>query len=624
MVASAGGTVMLLHIDVQNAQAVRTDGTVINVDEIDLPILHATMLNIPQSRLAFVLGLSEQALSDRIEVLRERLGSDWGALADGRLTMFPGAPPRSGCAWEDRHCAALLQRALQLRQEDEPFLTVADGATFTLGETIELVAKVRARLRQAMLGPGDRIALDAGPRLETYLLTVAALASGVVVVRLGENLGSDTLRGMVRTTPAPVTFTARRSVLEDLLQGTEIIDLPDERGAVGRRPYAVWLDETVEVAEVDRRPLQVSPADPALIGFTSGSTDLPKAVMIPHEAVFRQAEATQALLRFSRDDVFFSATDVTSNTSTFVVFTLPVLSGGRLILPSAAARRSPLAFAQECDAYGATCIMVVPSCLRTLNEMAALSSAPTLTTVRHAISSTAPLDHGNAERFCATYGTRVSDLLGAREIGTLIHADGEQGEVIGHGGGVPVQTMVRLLDDEGAPVARGEVGQIWVHSDVQMTGYVPAMEGDDIRTPGGNLPVGERPIWSTSGDLCRLTEDGRIEVVGRKRDVIKAPDGSIVFPAQVEAVLLDHDAVVEACVFAAADAQGVENVAAAVILRVADDQDSLIRTLQLAVRARLGPFMTPRVVTVMQNFPRVGRGKPDRIALRRQLECQGT
>lgn len=613
---------MALDLDVQNAQATRSDGVKLDLDEIDLPILHAAMLSIPDHRLAFVTGLAEEALSQRVDSLRRRLGADWELLCAGELTMFPGAPPRSSVAWKDRQCAALLQHALERRREDEPFLTVADGERYTLGETMELVARVRARLRQAGLGPGDRIALDAAPRLETYLLTLAALASGMAVVRLGENLGIETLAGMIRTTPAPVTFTARRALLEGLLDGTEVIDLPGEDDGGDRRPFAAWLDQTTAIVDADRRPVPVSPADPALIGFTSGSTGRPKAVMIPHEAVFRQGEATQEFLRFTRDEVFFSATDLTSNTSTFVVLTLPVLSGGRLVLPSAVARRHPLAFAEECDATGATCIMVVPSSLRTLNEMSALSIAPTLSTVRYAISSTAPLDPSNADRFRTTYGATILDALGAREAGTLIQTTGEAGEVVARGGGLPLHGMLRILDDDGAPVDCGEVGQVWVHSDFQMTGYIPAVEDDGTRAPQAALPVGVRPIWSTSGDLCRLSADGRVETVGRKRDVIKAPDGSIVFPAEVEAVMLSHDAVVEACVFAADDGHGVETVAAAVILSDTDDQENTTRDLQLAVRTRLGPFMMPRSILVLAEFPSVGRGKPNRVALRKQIESQ--
>jgi fatty-acyl-CoA synthase len=299
---------------------------------------------------------------------------------------------------------------------------------------------------------------------------------------------------------------------------------------------------------------------------------------------------------------------------------LPILSGGRLVLPSARARRQPVAYALDCEEHGVTCMMVVPSSLRTLVAMEKLSSPARLDAMRMLINSTGPLDAATAGQFRESHALGIADVMGAREAGTLLQTTGVSADLVCHGGGQPAESLVRLLDADGAPVMTGEVGELHIHSDCLMTGYLPPADSDET-APRGKPEVAEpAPVWFNTGDLARLKADGRIEVVGRSRDIIKAPDGSIVFPVEVEAVLNAADGVVESCVFRAHDETGLEAVGAAVIAESGGDTTELKRSLRRMVRARLGPFKVPKHILVLEDLPRLGRGKPDRNALRTMME----
>ncbi|MEM7211836.1 MAG: class I adenylate-forming enzyme family protein [Pseudomonadota bacterium] len=599
----------------------RPDGVTVRLQTDDLLILYWMMLGAPLKRIERATRLDAAALEDRISTIRELVGDSWEDICHGRVKMFPGNPPKSDIPWTGRHCASLLQRALKLRSAEEPFLYAAGDGSYSLGEVIGKVTQIRARMRIAGLGQGAMIAVDAAPRLETYLVTLAALAHGLVIVRLGETMGPDTIRQMAQTAPAKLTFTSRRSILEGVDGTGELVDLAVEQGGPGFRDFDHWLDEAPEPELVDKTPALVEPTDAALIGFTSGSTGLPKAVAIPHEALWRHGEASQNSLGFGAEDIFCSATDLTSNTSTCVVLMLPFLSGGRLVLPSAQARRQPVAYAIDCATYGVTCMMVVPSSLRTLVKMEQLSDPVRLEALKTIITSTGPLDPTTAERAHSMYESRIADVMGAREACTLLQTSGDNPDLIGSGGGLPLESLVMLLGPDGTPAKLGEVGELHIHSDCLMNGYLPSADDVDAANPSDGVLVEQAPVWFSSGDLAVLRPDGRVEVVGRSRDIIKAADGSIVYPIEVETVLNRANDVVESCVFVAYLANGIEIVGAAVIAPSASgDKSAISRRLRKAVRESLGPFKTPKHVLVLDELPRVGRGKPDRRALREMLE----
>ncbi|MEM7498883.1 MAG: class I adenylate-forming enzyme family protein [Pseudomonadota bacterium] len=609
----------MVCIDVQRATMSLGNGRRQHLDPLDLIILYWTMARAPARRIAQAAGLAQDALDQRSSALRADAGNAWAALEAGDVTLLSGGVPRSRLPWAERHCASLLDRALERRSPEAPFITVAGGETLTLADTRRRVACIRARLRAAGLGPGAVIAVDAAPRLETLLMTFAALAHRAVLLRLGETMGRETLRGMIVTAPAHLTLTASRTALDGLRATGEIVDLADDHGREGPRSFADWLAEAPEPAEEDRVPATVDPTDPALIGFTSGSTGTPKAVVIPHEAVWRQGEATQNALGFALDDVFSAATDLTSNTATLCIVTLPVLSGGRIVLPSAAARHQPLAYALDCAAHGVTSMMIVPGVLRTLLAVTRLSAPPRLDALRLGICSTGMLDRSTAEAFRATYGTDLIDLLGAREVSTLIQTERGSGRLAGAGGGLPLENMLRLLAPDGRPAGPGEPGEAVLHSDCMMLGYMPENTQDRPARPFSTAALAPVSPWFASGDLMRHDAEGRIEIAGRARDVIKAVDGSIVYPVEVEAVLLADSAVTEACVFRSEGADGIELVAAAVIAVPEARDAALAERLQARARAALGRYKVPRHILVVDALPRVGRGKPDRRALGEDL-----
>ena len=171
-----------------------------------------------------------------------------------------------------------------------------------------------------------------------------------------------------------------------------------------------------------------------------------------------------------------------------------------------------------------------------------------------------------------------------------------------------------LLDGDGKPVARGEVGEICVSGPLLSGGYwkLDAATSETFRDG-----------WMHTGDLAREDEDGFYFIVDRTKDMI-VTGGFNVFPREVEDVVAEHPAVAQVCVIGTPDEKWGEAVTAVVVLRpdAASDEDAvatMIGEIQAAVKDRKGSVQAPKQVIVVDSVPVTALGKPDKKAVRAQF-----
>jgi O-succinylbenzoic acid--CoA ligase len=180
------------------------------------------------------------------------------------------------------------------------------------------------------------------------------------------------------------------------------------------------------------------------------------------------------------------------------------------------------------------------------------------------------------------------------------------GDADGLTAGPPVRgTSVRIVDGHGQPLPPGGVGEIEVQGPTVMRGYFR-----DEEATRGALVDG----WLRTRDLGTLDERGRLRVFSRRTDLILS-GGENVYPAEVEAVLFQHPALVEAAVLGLEDPVWGQKVAAAVVLR-SDVPDA---DLERFCRERLAGYKVPRWFLRVDALPRNATGKVDRTALRQQF-----
>lgn len=605
-----------LTLDVQQGRALTATGTASALSSDDLAILYWSALRAPDERIASAIRAEAAYVTVARQNLAERLGMSVPELETLEIDLANGQQPLSDIPWTDRHAGTLVARGFD-RPDDQIFAYVAGEGALGTGEIKALVSRIRAGLRAGNVRKGDRVALDATQRVESFLLACAILLEGAAIVRIGDNVGPETMVEMLRAAPPVMTFSAHLDVLGPEADAGTCVSL-DPETANGAPTFPDWLADCPQDTDPGLDAPHLSPTDIALIGFTSGSTGTPKTVSNTHEAIWRSTETAAHLLGLTADDIFFSATDFVAMSGFRSMFSLPLYAGGRVVFPSAKARTDPLSQALEAQTYGVTCLTAVPNVLRGFLAAGDRLGRNELGSLRRVMSGSGVLDVPTAEAFHARFGLAVVDYYGKRETATNLYSVPGVVTTMSSGGGRAAECLVRVLDAAGHPLAPGEVGEIVILTDSsQAEDHVPIARA---KLDGAQGAAAGDPHhgWHRTGDFGRVEANGNVVIAGRKSDIIKTPDGQLLLPVEVENILNADPRVAEAYVFPFRGGDGVERVGAAVRCDVAlepTETDALEDRLRWTVRDRLGAYKAPHRVLILRDFPRVGRGKPDRKAL---------
>ncbi|HVM63323.1 MAG TPA: AMP-binding protein, partial [Acidimicrobiales bacterium] len=225
--------------------------------------------------------------------------------------------------------------------------------------------------------------------------------------------------------------------------------------------------------------------------------------------------------------------------------------------------------------------------------------------VRMAVSAAEPLPADLWVRFRDRFGVEILDGIGSTEM-THIFISNRSGSVRPGTSGQPVPGYrVELLDESGAPVADGTPGQLHVGGDTMATGYWCATEATRAVFNGDRM---------RTGDMYVRSDDGYYTYLGRSDDMLRV-GGEWVSPAEVEAVLIGDDTVLEAAVVGERDELGVQRPIAFVVARPGASID--VGSLEERCRSSLAGFKRPRAYEVLASLPKTATGKVQRFKLRR-------
>jgi acyl-CoA synthetase (AMP-forming)/AMP-acid ligase II len=332
--------------------------------------------------------------------------------------------------------------------------------------------------------------------------------------------------------------------------------------------------------------------------LTSGTTGTPKGASRSQPKSLDPAAALLAMIPLKAREKTMIAAPMFHSWG-FVHFTLGMSLSSTLVLKRKFDPEDTLSLTAQ---HQATALIVVPVMMQRILELPEETLTQyDLSKVRVVAVSGSALPGALSERWMDLFGDNVYNLYGSTEVAWASIATPEDLRAApGTAGRPPHGTIVRLYDDDGNPVAKGETGRIFVGNEMQFEGYTGGGNKDDI---DGLL---------SSGDVGHFDEAGRLFVDGRDDDMIVS-GGENVFPAEVEDLLSGHDAVVEVAVFGVDDEEFGQRLKAVVVLRdgasVSEDE------IKKHVKSNLAGYKVPREVEFVDELPRTSTGK----VLKREL-----
>lgn len=477
------------------------------------------------------------------------------------------------------------------------------------------------RLANGLLGNGlavgDRVAVLLSNCIEYFEIYFGCARAGLIPVPLNYRLTADELAGIINHSQ-PSLFMVGSEYINQAraLEGLVATGLP--RCLVGRGilPEALEYEEMVQTASDTPCLPRASECDPFAIFYTSGTTGPPKGAMVSHLNLEMNGYNQMLADRSMAGDINLVSTPVYHVGAVFVAVTYMMLGCTQVILP----RFEPGAWLDAMQQSRATVALLIPTMINAVLNYPGFGEfdLPALRLIFYGGGPMPPAVLERAMRGFAcgfTQGYGLTETLEATFLTSedhVLNGTALQRRRLQSAGREAVGAEVRIIDDDGADMPAGEVGEILVRSRSVISGY-------------WNLPDETnrmiRDGWFHTGDMGYLDEDRYLFVVDRKKDMVVS-GGVNIYTKEIESVLYTHAAVMEAAVFGIPDEEWGEIVVAAVVLKPGMDLDA--ETLIALCRERLAGFKKPRRVFFLDELPKNPSGKILKRDLRECLGAMGT
>jgi 4-hydroxybenzoate-CoA ligase len=434
-----------------------------------------------------------------------------------------------------------------------------------------------------------------------------AIKAGVVPVLLNTLLNSEQYAHMLADCRAKALFVsapllpAVQPILGQLPFLTHVF-------VSGGEAPAFALDLRVEL---DQQPdafeaADTCPDETAFWLYSSGSTGMPKGVRHVHSSMMETARLYgHGVLGMREDDVCFSAAKLFFAYGFGNGMSFPMSVGATTVL--LAERPTPESVMQTLKTHRPTLFFGVPTLYAALLASAQAKRENGSDRLRLCVSAGEALPAEVGRTWKSRFGVDILDGVGSTEM-LHIYVSNRIDDIRYGTSGKPVPGYdIRLVDDAGAPVADGEVGELLVRGPSASDGYW------NQRDKSRRTFEGE---WTRSGDKYTRDAEGYYTYQGRTDDMFKV-SGIWVSPFEVESALIMHEAVLEAAVVPQEDADGLLKPKAFVVLKPGVMADAgLVPALQEQVKSKAGPWKYPRWIEFAESLPKTATGKIQRFKLR--------
>ncbi|MEM7101093.1 MAG: AMP-binding protein [Pseudomonadota bacterium] len=455
--------------------------------------------------------------------------------------------------------------------------------TLTYADLQEKVAKIAQVLLAQGVGTGDRVVVQVEKSAENLCLYLAVLRIGAVYVPLNTAYTPVELDYFVKDAePSLYVGSEERSDINSLTL------LPDGTGTLSD---ALSIPADSAIAARGAKDL-------AAILYTSGTTGRSKGAQLSHQNLSSNAHDLTAAWGWQNNDVLLHALPIFHVHGLFIASHCALLNGTPMVwLPKFDAAEVQQVLAQ------CTVMMGVPTFY---TRLLADEKFPriSLSHIRVFICGSAPLTEQVFAAWEARTGHRILERYGMSEtiINTSNPLDGERvpGTV---GFGLP-NLDLRIADDTGQELPRGDVGNIEVRGPNVFSGYwrMPEKTAQEIRGDG----------YFITGDLGTQDEEGRVSIVGRGKDLV-ITGGYNVYPKEVEKIIDEMPGVAESAVIGVPH----DDFGEAVVAVIVPAGDAVrIEQVDAALDGQLARFKQPKQVVNVEALPRNTMGKVQKNLLR--------
>ena len=453
--------------------------------------------------------------------------------------------------------------------------------------------------------PGNRVLIRSANNPAMVACWLAATKAGAVVVNTMPMLRAGELAKIVDKAEISLALCDTRLMDEMVACAKDSRFLKKVIGFDGTANHDAELDRVALDKPVLFEAVKTGRDDVALLGFTSGTTGVPKATMHFHRDLLIIADGyAKEVLGVTPDDVFVGSPPLAFTFGLGGLAIFPLRFGAAATLLESATPPNMIAIIEK---YRATISFTAPTAYRAM--MKAMDEGADLSSLRVAVSAGETLPGPVFEEWVKKTGKPILDGIGATEM-LHIFITNRFDDMHPATTGRPVSGYeARIVDEDMNEVPRGEVGRLAVRGPTGCRYLADARQAEYVRDG-----------WNLTGDSFVQDAEGRFHFAARSDDMIVSAGYNIAGP-EVEAALLAHADVLECAVIGAPDEARGQVVEAHVVLMqgVAADAET-VKRLQEHVKATIAPYKYPRSVKFVAALPKTQTGKVQRFRLREEAK----
>ncbi|KHE71771.1 acyl-CoA synthetase MbcS [Halobacillus sp. BBL2006] len=486
-----------------------------------------------------------------------------------------------------------------------------DQKEITYDQLISDANKIGNAFLGSGLKKGDKVLVMIPRLIEAYQVYSAALKAGLVVIPSSEMLRTKDLQyrinhGEVRAVVSYHPFTDQFNGVKELDQLHKFSVGGSKEGWQDLDALMEDYDETLELADTSRE-------DMAFLSYTSGTTGNPKGVVHTHGWGFAHLKtAADKWLAIQDGDTVWATAGPGWQKWIWSPFLSVLGTGAKGLVYQG--KFDPKKYLSLMDQHDVNVLCCTPTEYRLMAKVDNLDEYK-LSGLHSAVSAGEPLNREVIDTFRNHFNVTVRDGYGQTE-NTLLVGIMKDMEVRPGSMGRPTPgNQVEIIDEMGAPVEAGEVGDIAVHLDT------PALFKEYFKDPE-RTKMAQRGNYYVTGDQATKDEDGYFWFEGRSDDIIIS-SGYTIGPFEVEDALVKHSAVQECAVVASPDEVRGNIVKAFIVLQDGyEKSEGLVKELQDHVKELTAPYKYPRKVEFIDELPKTTSGKIRRVELRKQEKAK--
>jgi acyl-CoA synthetase (AMP-forming)/AMP-acid ligase II len=461
------------------------------------------------------------------------------------------------------------------------------------------------RLANAMLGlglkNGDKVSCLLENCIEICELYMACAKIGVVINPINFRVSQDDVLFIADNADSKAFFVHE--------QFTEVTDNIREQLSKVKKYFMVGVsgdgylpyEELLASASDSEPEVEVAPADPWILLYTSGTTGKPKGVIRSHESYVAFYLINGTDFKYSSNEVVLTAMPLCHVNTTFFSFAATYFGGSNYIHP--AIGFDSLEILKIVEERKITFISLIPTHYNLILAIPMEERAKIdVRSIKKLLCSSAPARVDQKEGILEYFkGVDLYEGYGSTEAGIVTTLMPE--DQLTHPGSIGQESsgtyLVKILDDDGNEVQKGQVGELYSAGPMMFDRY-HKMPDETERSFRG--------MYFTAGDMARKDESGYVYLIDRKKNMI-ITGGEHVFPSEIETLIAKHPAVFDVAVIGLSDPKWTEAVAAVVILKEgASATDGDIKSY---CKDKVARFKVPKRVIFIDadEMPRTGTGK---------------